>query len=58
MVSFDLEGGVLSPLTFNVNIERYGVIPAIYLFLLFKDLSVCNQFYAILWVLVCSSLDV
>jgi hypothetical protein len=36
--------GELSPLTLSVNIDRYVVIPAIYLFLLllFKDLSVCS----------------
>jgi hypothetical protein len=40
--------GELSPLTSSVNIERYVLISAIYLFLLFKDLCVCSQFYATL----------
>jgi hypothetical protein len=40
--------GELSPLTSNVNIDRNSLIPAIYLFLLFKDLIVCNQINATL----------
>jgi hypothetical protein len=39
MVSFD---GKLSPLTFLVSIGRNVVIPVIWLFLLFKDLSMCS----------------
>jgi hypothetical protein len=40
--------GELSPLKFIVNIDRYMVIPAISLFLLFKDLIVCSQINATL----------
>jgi hypothetical protein len=47
MVSFD--GGVES---IDIQIiDRFVVTPAIYLFLMFKDLSVCSQVNAILWLL-------
>jgi hypothetical protein len=45
----------LSPFAFSVNIERYVVISAIWLFLLFKDFCVYCQFCCTLWELVCSS---
>jgi hypothetical protein len=40
--------GQLSLLAFIGNIDRYVVIPAIQLFLLFKDLIVCSQINATL----------
>jgi hypothetical protein len=50
--------GELSPLIFSINIDRYVVVPAIYLFLLFKDLSACSQFNASVLAFVCSSHEV
>jgi hypothetical protein len=47
--------GELSPLTCSVNIDRYVVIPAIYLFLLLKDLIVDSQITATFSLLVFSS---
>jgi hypothetical protein len=40
--------GELNPLTFIVNIDRYVLIPAIQLSLLFKHLIVCSQINATL----------
>jgi hypothetical protein len=45
----------LNPITFSVNIERYVLIPAIQLFLLFKGLSVCSKLNATLLLHVFSS---
>jgi hypothetical protein len=42
----------LSLLTFSVNIDKHVVFPAIWLFLLIKDLIVCSQINATLLLLV------